>query len=77
MCCIFKPKHNQSISRVLWISFLADFCYLAQLCATSYHTTAFRHDLKDEKARASALDRKLKKAYCCREITDNDAAKSG
>ena len=32
-CC--QPKHNQSVSRILWISFLAYFCYLAQLCTSS------------------------------------------
>ena len=32
-CC--QPKHNQSVSRILWISFWADFCYLAELCASS------------------------------------------
>ena len=31
----YQPKHNQSVSRILWISFLADFCYLAELCASS------------------------------------------
>ena len=30
-CC--RQKKNQSISRILWVSFLAGFSYLAQLCA--------------------------------------------